>query len=257
MRSDGRLRWSVEVGAPTHGDPLEHHRCATGPACSAARTVVKVSFITILSSAPTSVAPESRARSPESCARGAPLHANAPAAAGGQPGSRPCSELLRPLRGAGGGSAGGPGFLPQCRALVGQTRRAPPPCWGPRAITHATSGKRKVSESGKAIRPASRVPGNGRGEWLVGSDSFVSRIKSGHVYSWAMGVVRTVILADFAAGEQGHFEQLVEIECLFGRGLTLLEGMGTAGTLRNPTNVMSEGAKRALPRDKARGLKCF
>ena len=61
-----------------------------------------------------------------------------------------------------------------------------------------------------------------------------------------------MILADFAAGEQGLFEQLVEVECLFGRGLTLLEGMGTAGTLRNPTNVMSEGAKRALPRGKAR-----
>ena len=72
------------------------------------------------------------------------------------------------------------------------------------------------------------------------------------MYSCAMGVVRTVILADFAAGEQGLFEQLVEVECLFGRGLTLLEGMGTAGTLRNPTNVMSEGAKRALPRGKAR-----
>ena len=149
LRSDGRLRWSVEVGAPTHGDPLEHHRCTTGPACSAARTVVKVSFITILSSAPTSVAPESRARSPESCARGAPLHANAPAAAGGQPGSRPCSELLRPLRGAGGGSAGGPGFLPQCRALVGQTRRAPPPAGGrglpptprPRSARSASPGR--------------------------------------------------------------------------------------------------------------------
>ena len=59
-----------------------------------------------------------------------------------------------------------------------------------------------------------------------------------------------MILADFAAGEQGLFEQLVEVECLFGRGLTLLEGMGTAGTLRNATNVMSEGAKRALPRGK-------
>ena len=69
MRSDGRLRWSVEVGAPTHGDPLEHHRCATGPACSAARTIVKVSSITILSSAPTSVAPESRARARQSPAR--------------------------------------------------------------------------------------------------------------------------------------------------------------------------------------------
>ena len=70
------------------------------------------------------------------------------------------------------------------------------------------------------------------------------------MYSWAMGVVRTVILADFAAGEQGLFEQLVEVECLFGRELTLLEGMGAAGTLRNPTNVMSEGAKRALPRER-------
>ena len=67
-----------------------------------------------------------------------------------------------------------------------------------------------------------------------------------------------MILADFAAGEQGLLEQLVEVECLFGRGLTLLEGMGTAGTLRNPTNVMSEGAKRVLPRGKAkRGPKCF
>ena len=135
-----------------------------------------------------------------------------------------------------------------CAGRPNSTR--PPPPLGAEGYHPRHVQKRKVSESGKAIRPASRVPGNGRGEWLVGSDSFVSRIKSGHVYSWAMGVVRTVILADFAAGEQGLFEQLVEVECLFGRGLTLLEGMGTAGTLRNPTNVMSEGAKRALPRGK-------
>ena len=152
----------------------------------------------------------------------------------------------------GGGRPGARGSYRSVVRWSAKLDAPPPPRWGPRATTHATSEKRKVSESGKAIRPASRVPGNGRGEWLVGSDSFVSRIKSGHVYSWAMGVVRTVILADFAAGEQGLFEQLVEVECLFGRGLTLLEGMGTAGTLRNPTNVMSEGAKRALPRGKAR-----
>ena len=157
-----------------------------------------------------------------------------------------------PIARCGGGVGRGPGVptAVSCAGRPNSTR--PPPRWGSRGLSPEHGERAKISESGKAIRPASRVPGNGRGEWLVGSDSFVSRIKSGHVYSWAMGVVRTVILADFAAGEQGLFEQLVEVECLFGRGLTLLEGMGTAGTLRNPTNVMLRGREEGIAERQAK-----
>ena len=161
LRSDGRLRWSVEVGAPTHGDALEHHRCATGPACSAARTVVKVSFITILSSAPTSVAPESRARSPESCARGAPVHAGAPAAAGGQPGSRPCSELLRPLRGAGGGRPGARGSYRSVVRWLAKLDAPPPPAGGRGLSPTPRPGSARSASPGRpyGLRAGSRAMG--------------------------------------------------------------------------------------------------